>query len=196
MDPDSGLTFSLSHGKLGKFIIEVSHFELAARFLKAFADGTISRTLTRAFFPEQPVVFSKLEKVECYTPIRDTIQQYAFDLSPNKIYQQCFVKFLYRHVQFFTSTYYCYNERIKNFGSTVMRQMIEEARSLVQIDFTTENYRKVYLLYDPNFPLKLLHADWNTKHIKKLQMKLNLLQQKVLLINYFIYMNENLCACH
>ncbi|CAF1096428.1 unnamed protein product [Didymodactylos carnosus] len=205
MDPDSGLTFSLSHGKLGKFIIEVSHFgksqvsvtenfecifpllsilcsnehnieeitdtnyplnigdneELAARFLKAFADGTISRTLTRAFFPEQPVVFSKLEKVECYTPIRDTIQQYAFDLSPNKIYQQCFVKFLYRRVQFFTSTYYCYTERIKNLGSTVMRQVIEETRSLVQIDFTTENYRKVYLVYDPNFSLKLLHADWN-----------------------------------
>ncbi|CAF1534779.1 unnamed protein product, partial [Didymodactylos carnosus] len=29
------------------------------------------------------------------------------------------------------------------------------------IDFTTENYRKVYLVYDPNFSLKLLHADWN-----------------------------------
>ncbi|CAF3888862.1 unnamed protein product, partial [Didymodactylos carnosus] len=59
--------------------------ELVARFLKAFGDGTINRTLTRAFITEQPVVFSKLEKVECYTPICDTIQQYAFDLSPNKI---------------------------------------------------------------------------------------------------------------
>ncbi|CAF1147236.1 unnamed protein product, partial [Didymodactylos carnosus] len=204
MDPDSGLTFSLSNVKLWKFIIEVPHFdrsqisvtenfegilpflsiicsneqreevtvsnyplttgddeELVARFLKAFRDGTIDRTLTQSFHKEQPVVFQKLQKLECYTPIYETIQQYAHDLPSNKIYHQCFVKFLYRRVQFFTSSYYCYNENIRNLGSTVMRQMIEEAKSLVQIDFTRENYRKVYLVYDPNFSLQLLHPDWN-----------------------------------
>jgi hypothetical protein len=42
-----------------------------------------------------------------------------------------------------------------------MRQMIDEAKSLSQINFQNNNYPRVYLVYDPYFSLHLLHVDWN-----------------------------------
>lgn len=49
---------------------------------------------------------------------------------------------------------------IEQLGSTAMQQMIYEARSLTQIDFSSNNYPRVYLVYDPDFSLHLLHNGW------------------------------------
>src|ERR1700722_7626540 len=50
---------------------------------------------------------------------------------------------------------------ITNLGSTTMKQMIDEAKYLTQIDFRSSNYPRVYLAYDPDFSLHLLHNNWN-----------------------------------
>jgi len=42
-----------------------------------------------------------------------------------------------------------------------MRQMIDEAKSLSQINFQNNDYSRVYLVYDPGFSLHILYADWN-----------------------------------
>jgi Cdc6-like AAA superfamily ATPase len=42
-----------------------------------------------------------------------------------------------------------------------MRQMIDEAKYLSQINFQNNNYPRIYFVYDPYFSLHLLHADWN-----------------------------------
>jgi hypothetical protein len=49
----------------------------------------------------------------------------------------------------------------KQLGSLAMKQMINEAKSLSQIDFRQNNYPRIYLVYDPNFSLHLLQDDWN-----------------------------------
>ena len=58
----------------------------------------------------------------------------------------------------------------KHLGSSAMKQMINEAKSLAQIDFRYNNYPRVYLVYDPHFSLHLLHDDWNnvSREIKHL----------------------------
>ncbi|CAF1625327.1 unnamed protein product, partial [Adineta ricciae] len=137
--------------------------ELVARFLKAYKNGTIDReliiTLTN---DEQPVDFDKLTNPdECRTLIHECIKEYAPELPKNKISELSFTKFLHRRVKFFTGFYYRFNTSKRNLGSTALKQMIQEARSLSQIDFRHTNYPRIYLVYDPAFSLYLLHDDWN-----------------------------------
>jgi len=46
-------------------------------------------------------------------------------------------------------------------GSTTMKQMINEAKCLTQMNFSLNNYPRIYLVYDPDFSLYLLHNDWS-----------------------------------
>ena len=46
---------------------------------------------------------------------------------------------------------------IEHLGSTTMEQMINEAKCLTQVDFSSNDYPRVYLVYDPDFSLHLLH---------------------------------------
>ena len=136
--------------------------ELVARFLKAYADRTIDRRLTQTRDGvEHPVDFAKLtDPNESRRHIHDCLTQFAPELPRNKISELSFTKFLYRRVRFFTQAYYRFNMTIEHLGSTAMKQMINEAKSLSRIDFRDNDYPRVYLVYDPNFSLHLLHDSW------------------------------------
>ncbi|CAF4762498.1 unnamed protein product, partial [Rotaria sp. Silwood2] len=98
---------------------------------------------------------------ECRKYIYNCIEKYVPDLPRNKIYELSFTKFLYRRVRFFEGHYYCWNQKIQRLGSIALTHMINEAKSLTQINFRDSNYPRVYLVYDPGFSLHLLHGDWN-----------------------------------
>ncbi|UJR16744.1 hypothetical protein I4U23_003644 [Adineta vaga] len=111
--------------------------ELVARFLKAYSNNTIDRRPTTRFYKCSP---------------------YG---QRNKIYDVSFTKFLYRRVRFFINPFYILNETTPHLGSTAMTQMIQEAKALCQISFHDDNYPRVYLVYDPDFSLHLLHNNWD-----------------------------------
>ncbi|CAF4523413.1 unnamed protein product [Rotaria socialis] len=141
--------------------------EVVARFLKAFENKSIDRKAT----DETSVSFESLTNSdECRTYIYNCIRKYASNLPKDKIYQLSLTKFLYRRFRFFQGFYYCMNETIDNLGSTTMKQMINEAVSLAQVNFRDSNYPRTFLVYDPNFSLHLLHGDWNlvSPELKKL----------------------------
>ncbi len=134
--------------------------ELVARFLKAYSNGTIDHFQLET--SGIPLEFEELDdEDECRQYIYDCIKQYTPDGQRNKIFETSFTKFLYRRVQFFTNFYYTLNETIPNLGSTAMTQMIQEAKSLSEISFRDENYPRLYLVYDPDFSLHLLHNNWD-----------------------------------
>jgi len=138
--------------------------ELVARFLKAYENGTINTCMQparRHFETEQPVEFDPLtNRDECRECIYRCMEIYAPDLPRNKIFELSFTKFLYRRIRFFTGFYYKYNMTDPYLGSTAMQQMIDEARYLTRINFSEMNYPRVYLVYDPEFSLYLLHNNW------------------------------------
>ncbi|CAF1176839.1 unnamed protein product [Adineta ricciae] len=133
--------------------------ELVARFFKAYQEGTIDRLsdgdLTVDFAP-----LNNRDEQRQY--IYTCLDTHAHDLPRNKIFQLSFTKFLYRRVQFFTKPYYRYNSLIPRLGSTAMSQMIQEANKLSRMDFSSHDYHRIYLVYDRNFALQLLHNDWNS----------------------------------
>ncbi|CAF1380067.1 unnamed protein product, partial [Rotaria sordida] len=141
--------------------------ELVARFLKAYENGTIDRFLTITNTDiEQPVDFEELTNSnECRHEIYNCIKKYAPEIPRNKISELSFTKFLYRRIRFFTGHYYRFNMTCEYLGSSVMKQMINEAKSLAHIDFRHSNYPRNYLVYDPNFSLHLLHNNWNNVSI-------------------------------
>ena len=133
--------------------------ELIARFLKAYENGTIDNFAING----NDIKFDQLTNIdECRKYIFNCINKYASELPNNKIYQLSFTKFLYRRIRFFLKSHYIYNETINQLGSIAMKQMINEAKSLTQISFKNNNYPyRVYLVYDQDFSLHLLHLDWN-----------------------------------
>lgn len=137
--------------------------ELVARFLKAYENRSIDRQLTiDRLGNEQPVDFNPLtDHNECREQIYNCIRKEAPQLSRNKISELSFTKFLYRRIRFFTGHYYRYNMKIEHFGSTVMKQMINEAKLLSQMNFRENDYPRIFLVYDPGFSLHLLRQDWN-----------------------------------
>ena len=137
--------------------------EVVARFLKALDNRTIDReAVSKRNGQDEPVTFEKLTNSdECRTYIYNCIRDNAPNLPRNKIYELSFTKFLYRRVRFFEKSFYIWNQKIKQLGSIAMRQMIEEANSLTNINFKDNQFPRVYLVYDPHFSLHLLHADWN-----------------------------------
>ncbi|CAF1245410.1 unnamed protein product, partial [Rotaria sordida] len=142
--------------------------KLIATFLKAYENQTIDRFLVEySNGYEEPVDFDLLiDPDECRKYIYNCIEEYAPELPRNKIFELSFIKFLYRRFRFFTGFYYRYNATIVNLGSITMKQMIYEAKHLTQIDFSSNNYPHIYLVYDPAFSLHLLHNDWNTVPLK------------------------------
>ena len=137
--------------------------ELVARFLKAHEDKTIDRRLTRtATGVDQLVEFTRLtDHDECRRYIYHCINKEAHQLRQNKISELSFTKFLHRRIEFFTGFYFRYNETVEHLGSTAIEQMINEAKSLSQINFQDIHYPRIYLVYDPDFSLHLLFDDWN-----------------------------------
>ncbi|CAF4718490.1 unnamed protein product, partial [Rotaria sp. Silwood1] len=134
--------------------------ELVARFLKAYSNGTIDRRPTiQQCVPYEFEVLK--DENECRHYIYDCIRKHAPYGVRNKTYEISFTKFLYRRVRFFTSFYYTLNELIPNLGSIAMTQMIQEAKSLSEISFHDDNYPRLYLVYDPDFSLHLLHNNWD-----------------------------------
>ena len=136
--------------------------ELVARFLKAYDNGTIDRLLTfDRRNGEQPVQFDPLtDHNESRNYIYQCIEKYFPALPGNKICELSFTKFLHRRFRFFTAFYYCYNMSNPLLGSTVMKQMIEEAKCLTRVDFSSDEYPRIYLVYDPDFSLHLLYHEW------------------------------------
>ncbi|CAF1578446.1 unnamed protein product [Rotaria magnacalcarata] len=152
--------------------------ELVARFLKAYENGTIDRLAEQNSdddqetddpesngqeTDEQPVEFDPLtDHDEARQHIYTCLETNVPDLPRNKIFQLSFTKFLYRRVRFFTGFFYRYNTSIFRLGSIAMMQMIQEAIQLTQVNFSSDDYHRTYLVYDPGFALHLLHNDWNT----------------------------------
>ena len=136
--------------------------ELVARFLKAYENGTIDRLLTfDRINGEQPVHFDPLtDHNESRGCIYRCIEEYFPALPRNKICELSFTKFLYRRVKFFTHTFYTLNMINPHLGSTVMEQMIEEAKCLTRVDFSSDDYPRIYLVYDSGFSLHLLYQVW------------------------------------
>ncbi|CAF4220855.1 unnamed protein product, partial [Rotaria sp. Silwood2] len=137
--------------------------ELVARFLNAYENQTIDRLAKQhRFNGEQPVDFDRLiDSNECRHHIYNCFEKYAPELPRNKIFELSFTKFLYRRVRFFTGFFYRYNEIHERLGSNAMEQMINETKHLTQIDFSSDNYPRIFLVYDPSFSLHLLHNDWD-----------------------------------
>jgi hypothetical protein len=137
--------------------------ELVARFLKAYEDQKIDAFLTVSRGRvEHPVDFDVLtDHNESRSIIYNCIEKYAPQLPRNKIFELSFTKFLYRRIRFFTGFYYRYNMAIEHLGSSAMEQMIREATYLTRIDFSSDDYPRIYLVYDPNFSLHLLHTEWS-----------------------------------
>lgn len=137
--------------------------KLVAKFLKAYDDKSIDRLLVRdQNGREQEVIFPDLTDVnECRRIIDDCIQKHIDELPKNKIIELSFIEFLYRRVQFFNGFFYRTNESTKHLGSIAMEQMLEEVKSLIQIDFSKNDFSRVYFVYDEGFSLLLLHNDWN-----------------------------------
>ena len=139
--------------------------QLIARFLKAYVNGLIDTCMqmpTRRRDEEKPVDFDPVtDPDECRLHIYNCIEMYAPDLPRNKIMELSFTKFLSRRFQFYTGFYYRYNMTFPCLGSTTMKQMIEEAKALTRINFSSNDYPRVYLVYDPEFALYLLHNDWS-----------------------------------
>ncbi len=146
--------------------------ELVARFLKAYENRTIDRQLTITELGiETSVDFEPLTNPdESRQYIHRCITNVDSDLLKNKISELSFTKFLYRRIRFFTGHYYRYNMTVEHLGSTAMEQMINEAKSLTQIDFRRPDFPRIYLVYDPEFSLHLLHDDWNnvSRKLKRL----------------------------
>ncbi|CAF4504199.1 unnamed protein product [Rotaria sp. Silwood2] len=136
--------------------------ELVARFLKAYENRTIDRVLREnLIYDEEFLCFDPLtDHNECRQHIYNCIEKYAPELPRNKIIELSFTKFLYRRIRFFTGFYYCYNMTIERLGSITMKQMINEAKNLTQINFSSNEYPRIYLVYDPDFSLHLLHNNW------------------------------------
>lgn len=137
--------------------------ELVARFLKAYETSAIDRMLTYDDDDnEQPVSFERLtDSNECRFYINNCLNKYAREFSNSKVLQLSFIKFLHRRFLFFNSAYYKMNEQHQFLGSSLMAQMINEAKSLARIDFKTNDYPRMFLVYDPYFSLHLLHDDWS-----------------------------------
>ena len=138
--------------------------ELVARFLKAFEDRTIDRLATvDSNNVEHLVEFPPLTNHdECRRFIDNCLVNHAPDVPRNKICELSFTKFLYRRARFFIGHYFQMNQSIQQLGSTVLTQMIEEARALTNINFRDRpNAYRVFLVYDPWFALHILHNDWN-----------------------------------
>ena len=136
--------------------------ELVARFLKAYDNRTIDRMLVTGWDGEEkPVQFDLLtDHNEARKYIYQCIERYFPALPRNKICELSFTKFLYRRFRFFTSFFYCCNDSNPHLGSTVIKQMIEEAKCLTRVNFLTDDYPRIYLVYDPGFSLHLLYHDW------------------------------------
>ena len=136
--------------------------EFVARFLKAYDDSEIDRMLTYDDDDnEQPVSFEPLtDPKECRRYIDNCLNMWAKELSKNKVLQLSFIKFLHRRFLFFNSPYYKMNEEHELLGSSIIEQMINEAKSLTQINFKTSDYPRIFLIYDPYFSLHLLHDGW------------------------------------
>ena len=136
--------------------------ELVARFLKAYKDKSINRRLIEKLNgTEEPVDFDRLDNPdECREHIDSCINKHIPDLPDNKISKLSFIKFLYRRVRFFTHHYYRFNTAIEQLGATAMTQMIKEAKALAHINFQHTDYPRLFLVYDPNFSLHLLHDGW------------------------------------
>ena len=147
--------------------------ELVARFLKAFQNRTIDCIAANDSKGNAvPITFDQLtDPSECRNLIYNCISNYAPELPRNKIMELSFTKFLYRRARFFLGPFFCLNQAVAELGTTAMRQMIDEAKSLTNITFekTGDSFR-AYLVYDPDFSLHLLHNDWNrvTRELKKL----------------------------
>ncbi|CAF1142456.1 unnamed protein product, partial [Adineta ricciae] len=136
--------------------------ELVARFFKAFSDGKIDQLLAQQDENGPGITFEKVaDKNQCRQQISNCIKQYAPKLARNKIYELSFVKFLYRRFRFFEGPHYRFNQCVNKLGSTAIQQMIKEAITLTEIDFSDAHYPRVYFVYDPGFALRLLHVDWN-----------------------------------
>ena len=137
--------------------------ELVGRFLKAYDNKTIDRLLVITNDgKEYPVHFDLLQDpAEVQRHIYNCIEADFPDLPRNKIFELSFTRFLYRRIRFFTGFYYCYNTSIEGLGSLALRQMIQEAKNLTKIDFSSDNYFQCYFVYDPDFSLHLLHNDWS-----------------------------------
>lgn len=136
--------------------------ELVARFLKAYETSTIDRMLTYDIDgDEQPVIFERLtDPEECRRYINDCANTHAKELSDNKVLLISFIKFLHRRFLFFNSSFYKMNEEHECLGSSIIKQMIDEAKSLATINFQTSSYPRIFLAYDPYFALHLLHDGW------------------------------------
>ncbi|CAF1310983.1 unnamed protein product, partial [Rotaria sp. Silwood1] len=141
--------------------------ELVARFLKAYENGAIDRLAVQDSDDnqedkEQPVEFDPLtDHNESRQYIYTCLETNMPDIPKNKICELSFTKFLYRRVRFFIGFYYRYNSSIPYLGSIAMMQMIQEAKHLTQMNFSSDDYHRIYLVYDPSFALHLLHNDWN-----------------------------------
>ena len=158
--------------------------EVVARFLRAFSNGTINRvSITHRNGTDEEVVFAKITNPEqCRAEIYNCIEMFAPDLPRNKIYELSFTKFLYRRARFFEGHFFRWNQKFPQLGSVAMTQMIEEARSLTRINFRDNSYPRVFLVYDPEFSLHLLHGDWN--HVPQ-QLKNLFDNQDPLQSNYY-----------
>ena len=137
--------------------------KLTATILKAYEDRTIDRLLIRNIDDEEePVDFDQLTDDNlCRQYINNCIENYAPELPKNKIFKLSFTKFLYRRIHFFKGPHYRFNTTIKFLGSTAMKQIINEAKDLTQINFSIGDYPRIYLVYDPGFSLHVLHNGWN-----------------------------------
>ena len=140
--------------------------ELVARYLRAYHDqqiNTFMKAPTKRNEVEKPISFDPLtDHNECRDYIYHCMTNYAPELPRNKIFKLSFTKFLYRRIRFFTGVFYRFNMTDPYLGSTTMKQMINEAKCLTHIDFSSNDYPRVYLVYDPGFSLYLLHNDWNS----------------------------------
>jgi hypothetical protein len=137
--------------------------ELVARFLKAYENKSINRLLTKdSKGKECPVTFDLItDDEERRQYIYNCLATHANELPKEKVLQISFIKFLYRRIRFFLSTFYQLNETNEELGSAVMKQMINEAKLLAQIDFQTSEYPRIFLVYDPSFALHVLHDGWH-----------------------------------
>ena len=138
--------------------------ELVARFWGANESGKVDRMcIEKRDGTEIPVEFKRLEDEDkCRLYIYRCIKSTAEHALRNRISERSFIKFMYRRVRFFLYQYYRYNDRYRNLGSILMKQMLREACDLSKMSFARENYPRVFLIYDPSFSLYLLHDNWNS----------------------------------
>ena len=99
----------------------------------------------------------------CRTLINRAVREFAPNTyqKSTKFHQRLYLRYLYRRFQYFKGNFFSYNQDWRlNLGSTMMRQMLQEADNLCCKDLSVDSrFPHIYLVFDDDYCAIPMYAD-------------------------------------